>query len=428
MARDQLKNVSMAGRTDLHTILIVEDDAENAETLKTFFESKGFRISVAKDGGQAHGAAAMSKPDFVITKIILPGESGFEICERMKLMDKYMPVMMLTEIDLDASRNLSARVGADGYLTKPYDTDTLLQMVREIADSVWHRANSDPANEKGRIRFRCKCGQKFNERMSNRGKSISCPQCGERITIPEQTGQARFYASRSASSASGLTNKTEPLQFVTVKCQHCSTFYQLFSDAVNRSKTCPKCGQDQVGSLSIVGAPMSRAALASSLRVLRILTGKHKGKKLLLPQKEVVLGSDAGCDIRNASSGVGPKHCTLRPVVNGLLVSDLGSKTGTAVDGVQIQEETLLRPGGILKVGMLRFELIGNELDEDDAKSSVQKWTKEEEMARKRGMKLFNQSQSTAHDAAEVIQLYWEMCRTLERPDAEEQFAESDMN
>lgn len=95
------------------------------------------------------------------------------------------------------------------------------------------------------------------------------------------------------------------------------------------------------------------------MHVLIIQSGKHKGKKVKLADPEVIIGRDEEAKIRVASSEVSRQHAILIPTAEGVLVRDLGSRNGTFVDGVPIQGEVLLRPGGSLSVGPLSFELAG---------------------------------------------------------------------
>ena len=265
---------SLPTAAPLERILIV-DDEEAATEMQAMLEARGFKVSSARDGGQAHGAVRTRPPDMVLMEAILPTESGFEICEKIKQQTDRVPILMLTEIDLESARNLAQRVGADGYLTKPFDADVLCEVMREVAEAVAARNLLKEKKEDGIIVFQCRCGHRLKERFENRGKHVTCKKCTERVQIPNQT--TKEFITRSSQSTAGQTGELEPVKFITVKCQACSTFYRLKSQAEWRQ--CPRCGHNQTGSLSIIGAPISKAALESSLRVLRVLNGKSKGKK-----------------------------------------------------------------------------------------------------------------------------------------------------
>src|SRR5881397_2755923 len=92
---------------------------------------------------------------------------------------------------------------------------------------------------------------------------------------------------------------------------------------------------------------------------LIVQSGKHKGKKIQLPNKEVFNGRDEESFIRMTSTEVSRQHCTLTPTDKGLLVRDMGSQNGTIVNNVRIEKETLLQPGDVLTIGPIQFELAG---------------------------------------------------------------------
>ncbi len=183
MNRDEIRELtSVAGVA--HQILLGEDDPEQASVTRDLLESHGFRVQVAKDGGQAQATFVMWKPDFVLLDLILPGESGFEVCERLKKTDSKIPVMILSAIDMEDSRSLAERVGADGYVTKPFLIEQLLKQIEAVVERVWARNHQDQPKDEGRVRFSCRCGKKFKVSVSHRGKSMTCPECGEPITVP----------------------------------------------------------------------------------------------------------------------------------------------------------------------------------------------------------------------------------------------------
>lgn len=186
MLSDELKHVS-AIQADVHHILVVDDDADQRESLKSLLEAKGHRVTTAKDGGQAHSAFRMRQPDFVLLDLILPGESGFEVCEHMKQLNDRIPVLILTAIDMDDSRALAERIGADGYMTKPYDPEQLLSLMYSIAERNWQRTHQlapRPADD-GKVRFHCSsCGTKIKVKAVHRGRHMTCPKCTTSVMVP----------------------------------------------------------------------------------------------------------------------------------------------------------------------------------------------------------------------------------------------------
>src|SRR5262245_29127985 len=92
---------------------------------------------------------------------------------------------------------------------------------------------------------------------------------------------------------------------------------------------------------------------------LIVQTGKHKGKKIVLPEKEVLIGRDENSFIRMTSTDVSRQHSSLTATDKGLLVRDLGSQNGTLVNNVRIEAETLMQPGDLLQIGPIVFELAG---------------------------------------------------------------------
>lgn len=90
---------------------------------------------------------------------------------------------------------------------------------------------------------------------------------------------------------------------------------------------------------------------------LIIYSGKLKGKRLILPPREVVIGRDEDCHMRIASSLVSRKHCTLKATPTGIWVRDLESQNGTYVNDVAINEPYLMKPGDVLRIGAALFQV-----------------------------------------------------------------------
>ena len=181
---DRWSQLAKVGVT-VNLVLLVEDDADSANATKLVLEHHGMSVKIAKDGGQAQSFFVMQKPDFVILDLILPGESGFEICDRLKHSDDTIPILIFSAIDSDESRALAKRVGADEYLTKPVEAEQLIATIRQVAEAVWSKARQDDTKESSdRIRFTCICGKRFRVSTAHKGRSMICPQCGEPMTVP----------------------------------------------------------------------------------------------------------------------------------------------------------------------------------------------------------------------------------------------------
>ena len=94
---------------------------------------------------------------------------------------------------------------------------------------------------------------------------------------------------------------------------------------------------------------------------LIIRSGKHQGKKLVLPKNDVTIGRGDDCQIKLATEDVSRQHCILRSTPQGLVLSDLGSSNGTLVNDVRIDSERLLVPGDTIRIGPIILEVPGGE-------------------------------------------------------------------
>ncbi len=91
------------------------------------------------------------------------------------------------------------------------------------------------------------------------------------------------------------------------------------------------------------------------MTALVIQSGKHKGTRLTLPDKDIIIGRDKGCGIRLASSDVSRQHCRLRWQAGCLHVSDLGSQNGTLVNDQSLTSEVQLQIGDRLQIATMVF-------------------------------------------------------------------------
>jgi len=117
-------------------ILVVDDDARLAASLRRALAFEGHQVTVAADGPAALAAARERLPDLVVLDRMLPGIDGLEVCRRLREAAPALPVLMLTALDAVADRIDGLDAGADDHLGKPFALDELLARVRALLRRV----------------------------------------------------------------------------------------------------------------------------------------------------------------------------------------------------------------------------------------------------------------------------------------------------
>jgi DNA-binding response OmpR family regulator len=128
---------------DKQTILIVDDEPNILHLVKMYLERDNFRTMVVGDGLMAIETIQKTKPDLVILDVMLPKMDGFDLCRRLRSEGNQVPIIMVTARDDDIDKILGLELGADDYLTKPFNPRELVARVRAVLrrDAV---KNSDP--------------------------------------------------------------------------------------------------------------------------------------------------------------------------------------------------------------------------------------------------------------------------------------------
>jgi PAS domain S-box-containing protein len=128
----------------MYQLLIVEDSPTQAELLRGTVEEAGFSVLVARDAEAALALLASNTVDLVISDIVMPGISGYELCRRIKTSEEYgqIPVMLLSTLNepMDIIRGLES--GADNFLTKPYKPEQIVSRARTILQNRSLRTRS----------------------------------------------------------------------------------------------------------------------------------------------------------------------------------------------------------------------------------------------------------------------------------------------
>ena len=106
---------------DRPTVLLIDDNPDALEILRSFLEDKGYRVLTAPDGPQGIELARAEPPSCIVLDIMMPEMSGFQVCRRLKGLPhcEQVPIVMLTARKVDRDVSYARTVGADAFLTKP---------------------------------------------------------------------------------------------------------------------------------------------------------------------------------------------------------------------------------------------------------------------------------------------------------------------
>jgi len=116
-------------------ILVVDDDTEIRQLLKTYLEKQGLRASTATDGMAMWNVLNKSSIDLIVLDLMLPGESGLSLCRKLHA-DTNIPVIMLTALGEETDRIVGLEMGADDYLVKPFNPRELLARINSVLRRV----------------------------------------------------------------------------------------------------------------------------------------------------------------------------------------------------------------------------------------------------------------------------------------------------
>jgi two-component system OmpR family response regulator len=112
-------------------ILIIDDDRDIRRSLADYLQRHGFRTSVAADGREMDRTLAAAHIDLLVLDIMLPGEDGFSICRRLQESSQ-VPIILLTAVAESTDRIVGLELGADDYVTKPFNPRELLARIRSV--------------------------------------------------------------------------------------------------------------------------------------------------------------------------------------------------------------------------------------------------------------------------------------------------------
>jgi two-component system alkaline phosphatase synthesis response regulator PhoP len=121
---------------DKKRILVVEDELDLLKLVEGRLKLNGYDVLLAADGNDGLKKAREEKPDLIILDIMLPYLDGFQICRMLKFDQayKHIPIIMFTARVQDADKELGKQMGADAYITKPFEAEVLLAKIKELLE------------------------------------------------------------------------------------------------------------------------------------------------------------------------------------------------------------------------------------------------------------------------------------------------------
>jgi two-component system alkaline phosphatase synthesis response regulator PhoP len=127
-------------------ILIVEDEPGLRLTLSDRLRSEGYEVDTASDGLQGEAKATNGSFDLILLDVMLPGKGGFDVCRDVRQHGTTTPILMLTARGQTIDKVLGLKIGADDYLTKPFETMELLARVEALLRRHGLPAATSPAS------------------------------------------------------------------------------------------------------------------------------------------------------------------------------------------------------------------------------------------------------------------------------------------
>jgi len=137
------------------TILVVDDEQRIIELARMYLEQDGYRVTSTTNGTAAKRMILTDKPNLVVLDLMLPGMDGLEVCRRVR-EESDVPIIMLTARSDDIDKIVGLELGADDYLTKPFNPSELVARIRAIlrrADRSAPRDEAPPPINIGNLRI-----------------------------------------------------------------------------------------------------------------------------------------------------------------------------------------------------------------------------------------------------------------------------------
>lgn len=176
-------------------ILIVDDDVRLRALLERYLTDQGFQVRAVADSGQMDRLLLRETFHLIVLDLMLPGENGIAICQRLRSKNNSIPIIMLTAKGDEADRILGLEVGADDYMPKPFNPRELLARIRAVLRRQVRETPGAPSSDGQEVEFGGFC---FNlaTRELHRGIEVINLTSGEFAVLKALVNHAREPLSR----------------------------------------------------------------------------------------------------------------------------------------------------------------------------------------------------------------------------------------
>jgi DNA-binding response OmpR family regulator len=192
-------------------ILVVEDDRDLCNLLSTLLDVEGYKTETSCDGGDVVERVAQQRPDAVVLDVMLPGRSGFDICRDLKFRrdTNLIPIVMLTAMQGKDAEQSGLRVGANRYVSKPFEPDAFLSEIRE---AIHHRRQLEEGRTHTAIEIQMNSDARNREQLNDLLSELF-------LLTPlseEEVGKIRYAALEMIENAMEWGNRRRSDLMVTV--------------------------------------------------------------------------------------------------------------------------------------------------------------------------------------------------------------------
>ena len=162
-------------------ILVVDDDSNICELLRLYLEKEGYQVFFARDGEAAVAAFGANSPDLVLLDIMLPVLDGWQVCREIRKTSR-VPIIMLTAKGEVFDKVLGLELGADDYVTKPFDTKEIVARIKAVLRRAESAKDAEPAVKE--VQF-----DKLSVNLTNYELRVA----GKRVDAPPKEMELLYY-------------------------------------------------------------------------------------------------------------------------------------------------------------------------------------------------------------------------------------------